>query len=124
MSHILVVTYSSLWLLIQCHEKLKLVNCYVQLFAVVNIKFCMLWNKVLVLEFALTQKSNTKIIDSSENWNLLPVAEISVGWAIAAPPPTHLSSNCQFVGNFYFIGSSEIHELFYKTVIISKFPTN
>ena len=36
----------------------------------------------------------------------------------------HLSSNCQFVGNFHFIGSSETHELFYKTVIISKFPTN
>ncbi len=33
-------------------------------------------------------------------------------------------SNCQFVGNFHFIGSSETHELFYKTVIISKFPTN
>ena len=27
-------------------------------------------------------------------------------------------------GNFHFIGSSETHELFYKTVIISKFPTN
>ena len=35
-----------------------------------------------------------------------------------------LTSNCQFVGNFHFIGSSETHELFYKTVIISKFPTN
>ena len=44
------------------------------------------------------------------------VAEISVGWVG--------SSNCQFVGNFHFIGSSETHELFYKTVIISKFPTN
>ena len=40
------------------------------------------------------------------------------------PPPPHLSSNCQFVGNFHFIGSLETHELFYKTVIISKFPTN
>ena len=38
--------------------------------------------------------------------------------------PPHLSSNCQFVGNFHFIGSSETHELFYKTVIISEFPTN
>ena len=46
------------------------------------------------------------------------------GGAIAPPPPPHLSSNCQFVGNFHFIGSSETHELFYKTVIISKFPTN
>ena len=45
-----------------------------------------------------------------------------VGGAIAPPP--HLSSNCHFVGNFHFIGSSETHELFYKTVIISKFPTN
>ena len=44
------------------------------------------------------------------------VVEISVGWVG--------SSNCQFVGNFHFIGSSETHELFYKTVIISKFPTN
>ncbi len=44
------------------------------------------------------------------------VAEISVGWVG--------SSNCQFVGNFHFIGSSETHELFYKTVIISEFPTN
>ena len=47
------------------------------------------------------------------------VAEISVGWGAI-----YLSSNCQFVGNFHFIGSSETHELFYKTVIISKFPTN
>ena len=45
------------------------------------------------------------------------VAEISVGWGGGA---IHL----QFVGNFHFIGSSETHELFYKTVIISKFPTN
>ena len=28
------------------------------------------------------------------------------------PPPPHLSSNCQFAGNFHFIGSSEIYELF------------
>ncbi len=43
------------------------------------------------------------------------VAEISVGWGGGA---------IAIGGNFHFIGSSETHELFYKTVIISKFPTN
>ena len=45
-------------------------------------------------------------------------------WGGVGGGAIHLSSNCQFVGNFHFIGSSETHELFYKTVIISKFPTN
>ena len=73
--------------------------------------------------------SSTEINDMKEAFengkNTLhdTVAEISVGWG-GGQLPTHLSSNCQFVGNFHFIGSSETHELFYKTVIISKFPTN